>query len=60
MALKGCSASFSLGSNAVADLTSITNSYTSDSLAVTDFRRCDESSCSTFWRGCGPEVWLCR
>lgn len=41
MALKGCSASFSLGSNSVAELNNISNPLTADSLDVTTF----DSSC---------------
>jgi len=41
MAIKGCGASFSLGTNAVAGLNSISNSYSGDSLDVTTF----DSSC---------------
>jgi len=37
MALKGCNASFSLGSNVVAQLSSISNPFTADSLDVTTF-----------------------
>ena len=37
MALKGCSASFSLGSNSVAELNNISNPLTADSLDVTTF-----------------------
>lgn len=41
MALKGCGASFSLGSNSVAELNNISNPLTADSLDVTTF----DSSC---------------
>lgn len=41
MALKGCNASFSLGSNSVAELNNISNPLTADSLDVTTF----DSSC---------------
>ena len=41
MALKGCEASFLLGSNTVAELTNISNSYTGDTLDTTTF----DSSC---------------
>jgi len=37
MALKGCNASFSLGSNVVAELNNISNPLTADSLDVTTF-----------------------
>jgi len=37
MALKGCGASFSLGTNAVAELNNISNPLTADSLDVTTF-----------------------
>ena len=37
MALKGCSASFSLGSNAVAELNNISNPFTGDTLDTTTF-----------------------
>lgn len=38
MAIKGSGASFSLGTNVVAGLTSISNPYTADSLDVTTFQ----------------------
>lgn len=41
MALKGCNASFSLGSNVVAELNNISNPLTADSLDTTTF----DSSC---------------
>lgn len=41
MAIKGCGASFSLGTNAVAGLSNISNPYTGDTLDVTTF----DSSC---------------
>jgi predicted secreted protein len=41
MAIKGCAASFSLGTNVVAGLNNISNPYTGDSLDVTTF----QSSC---------------
>lgn len=41
MALKGCNASFSLGSNVVAELNNISNPLSADSLDVTTF----DSSC---------------
>ena len=41
MAIKGCGASFSLGSNVVAELNNIANAYSADSLDVTTF----DSSC---------------
>lgn len=37
MAIKGCGASFSLGSNSVAELNNISNPFTADSLEVTNF-----------------------
>ena len=41
MSLAGCSASFSLGANSVAELTNISNAFTGDSLDTTNF----DSSC---------------
>lgn len=41
MSIKGCGASFLLGSNVVAEINNISNAYTADSLDVTTF----DSSC---------------
>ena len=41
MATKGCGASFNLGSNKVAKISSVSNSFTKDSLDITSF----DSSC---------------
>ena len=41
MALKGCSASFLLGTNTVAELSNISNAFTGDTLDITTF----DSSC---------------
>ena len=37
MALKGCASSFLLGTNVVAELTSVSNSFTGESLDITTF-----------------------